>query len=110
MELAAPPGSEWCGDKERSQGGEMGTLSGGDSASRRNYGGGNMSGLPDKPLRKGAMVCPYAPYCVIGRLSTGVERFVCDAEKMAWKQTKSVASAGVIPHERQCRIRRRRNG
>ena len=43
----------------------MGTLSGGDSASRRNYGEGNMSGLPDKPLRKGAMVCPYAPYCGI---------------------------------------------
>ena len=65
MELAAPPGSEWCGDKKRSQGGEKGTLSGGDSASRRNYGGGNMSGLPEEPLRKGVMVCPYAPYCAI---------------------------------------------
>ena len=65
VELAAPPGSEWCGDKERSQGGEKGTLSGGDSASRRNYGGGNMSGLPEEPLRKGVMVCPYAPYCAI---------------------------------------------
>ncbi len=43
----------------------MGTLSGGDSASRRNYGEGNMSGLPDEPLRKGALVCPYAPYCVM---------------------------------------------
>jgi len=101
-ELAAPPGSEWCGDKERSQGGEMGTLSGGDSASRRNYGEGNMSGLPDEPLRKGALVCPYAPYCGcpmrlfgargrirflrnIGGSSTGIERFVCDAEKMAWE-------------------------
>jgi hypothetical protein len=30
-ELAAPPGSDWCGDKERSQGGEKGTLSGGES-------------------------------------------------------------------------------
>jgi len=26
-ELAAPPGSDWCGDKKRSQGGEKGTLS-----------------------------------------------------------------------------------
>ncbi|MFN9944366.1 MAG: hypothetical protein ACK56I_33345 [bacterium] len=58
MELVAPPGSEWWGDKERSQVGEMGTLSGGDSASRRNYEEGNMSGLPDKPLRNGAVVCP----------------------------------------------------
>ncbi len=29
VELAAPPGSDWCGDKKRSQGGEEGTLSGG---------------------------------------------------------------------------------
>ncbi len=28
VELAAPPGSDWCGDKKRSQGGEEGTLSG----------------------------------------------------------------------------------
>ncbi len=28
-ELAAPPGSDWCGDKKRSQGGEKVTLSGG---------------------------------------------------------------------------------
>ncbi len=32
IELAAPPGSEWCGDEEKGQGGEKGTLSGGDSA------------------------------------------------------------------------------
>jgi hypothetical protein len=63
VELAAPPGSDWCGDKKRSQGGEKGTLSGGDSACRRNYEGGNMSGLPEEPLRKGKMVCPYVPYC-----------------------------------------------
>ncbi|MFN9907509.1 MAG: hypothetical protein ACK56F_15530 [bacterium] len=41
---------------------------------------------------------------------TGAERFVCDAEKMAWKQTESAAGAGRTPRQRQCRIRRRRNG
>ena len=64
VELAAPPGSDWCGDKKRSQGGEKGTLSGGDSTTcHRNYRGGNMSGLPAEPLRKGGVVCPYTPYC-----------------------------------------------
>jgi hypothetical protein len=38
LELAAPPGSDWCGDRKRSQGGEKGTLSGGDSTTcHRNY-------------------------------------------------------------------------
>ncbi len=46
VELAAPPGSDWCGDKKSSQGGEKGTLSGGESiACRRNCRGGNMSSL-----------------------------------------------------------------
>jgi hypothetical protein len=64
VELAAPPGSDWCGDEKRSQGGEKGTLSGGEStACRRNYGEGNMSGLPSEPLRKGGPKCPYFPYC-----------------------------------------------
>jgi hypothetical protein len=60
----ATPGSDWCGDKKRSQGGEKGTLSGGGStACRRNYGEGNMSGLPSEPLRKGGPKWPYFPYC-----------------------------------------------
>jgi len=64
VELAAPPGSDWCGDEKRSQGGEKGTLSGGDStAYHRNYREGNMSGLPAEPLRKGGAACPYTPYC-----------------------------------------------
>ncbi len=51
-----PPGSDWCGNKKRSQGGEKGTLSGGKStACHRNCKGGNMSGLPSEPLRKGAV-------------------------------------------------------
>jgi len=63
VELAAPPGSDWCGDRKRSQGGEKGTLSGGDSTTcHRNYREGNMSGLPAEPLRKGGVVCPYTPY------------------------------------------------
>jgi hypothetical protein len=64
VELAAPPGSDWCGDKKRSQGGEKGTLSSGEStACHRNCEGGNMSGLPSEPLRKGGPMCPYFPYC-----------------------------------------------
>ncbi len=64
MELAAPPGSDWCGNKKRSQGGEEGTLSGDEStACHRNCKGGNMSGLPSEPLRKGGSMCPYYPYC-----------------------------------------------
>jgi hypothetical protein len=65
VELAAPPGSDWCGDGKRSQGGEEGTLSGGKStACRWNCRGGNMSGLSSEPLRKGGPMCPYYPYCV----------------------------------------------
>jgi hypothetical protein len=55
----------WSGDKKRSQGGEKGMLSGDRStASHRNCKGGNMSGLPSEPLRKGGSMCPYFPYCV----------------------------------------------
>jgi hypothetical protein len=64
VKLAAPPGSDWCGDKKRSQGGEKEKLSSGVStACRQNYGEGNMSGLPSEPLRKGGPKCPYFPYC-----------------------------------------------
>jgi hypothetical protein len=64
VELAAAPGSDWCGDKKRSQGGEEGTLSGDKStACHWNCKGGNMSGLPSEPLRKGGSMCPYFPYC-----------------------------------------------
>ena len=64
VELAAPPGSDWCGDEKRSQGGEEGTLSGGESiACHRDYREGNMSGLPSETLRKGGPMCPYTPYC-----------------------------------------------
>ena len=68
VELAAPPGSDWCGDEKRNQGGEKGTLSGDEStACHRNCKGGNMSGLPSEPLRKGGPMCPYYPYCVAPR-------------------------------------------
>ena len=64
VELAVPPGSDWCGDEKRSQGGEEGTLRGGKStACRWNCRGGNMSSLPSEPLRKGGPMCPYTPYC-----------------------------------------------
>jgi hypothetical protein len=84
VELAAPPGSDWCGDKKRSQGGEKGTLSGGEStACRRNCKGGNMSGLPSEPLRKGGPMCPYLPYTV----KNAVELFFAfhpDVEKIQY--------------------------
>ena len=35
VELAVPPGSDWCDDKKRSQGGEKGTLSGDESVTCR---------------------------------------------------------------------------
>ena len=100
VELAAPPGSDWCGDKKRSQGGEKEKLSGGEStACRRNYGEGNMSGLPSEPLRKGGSMCPYYPYCVAShealqcvrltallkehREAIDRNREICDAERRA---------------------------
>ncbi len=62
VELAASPGSDWCGDKKRSQVGEEGMLSGDEStACHRNCEGGNMSGLPSEPLRKGGPMCHIIP-------------------------------------------------